>query len=78
MTNCPNCGAPLHSDICEYCQTMVIRRNEPNFDIFIQFPYPIKKSKLKEKLDDLRRQLTLSRICYIDSDSNVTILRSVK
>ena len=18
-TNCPNCGAPLHSDTCEYC-----------------------------------------------------------
>ena len=21
MTNCPNCGAPIHGSICEYCGT---------------------------------------------------------
>lgn len=22
MTNCPNCGAPITGDVCEYCGTM--------------------------------------------------------
>lgn len=23
MTNCKNCGAPLHGDVCEYCGTAI-------------------------------------------------------
>ena len=28
IDNCPNCGAPLHGDECEYCGTAFTRKNE--------------------------------------------------
>lgn len=73
--NCPNCGAPIHGNICEYCQTMFIRRNVPNYDLVIQFPYRIKPINLKEKLEELERQLKYTNIGYIDSDCKVIFLK---
>lgn len=28
MTNCPNCGAPITGDACEYCETIFREPNE--------------------------------------------------
>lgn len=31
MTNCPNCGAPINGDVCEYCGTDLSRlQNKSN------------------------------------------------
>ena len=26
--NCPNCGAPVHGDVCEYCGTIIAEYNK--------------------------------------------------
>lgn len=29
MTNCPNCGAPITGQVCEYCRTVFEQRPDP-------------------------------------------------
>lgn len=32
QTNCPNCGAPIHDEVCEYCGTRLFRTNNKNIE----------------------------------------------
>lgn len=63
MTNCKNCGAPLHSYKCEYCGT-----EYPELLTVI----PIRQPSEKE-LEEYRLKLLLQQTCC----NNVAILKPI-
>ena len=47
--NCPNCGAPLHSDVCEYCGSHVYAFDREHNPVKIEFEG---KSKIPQRYFD--------------------------
>lgn len=48
MINCPNCGAPVVADVCEYCGT-VFRENLTNSDELLRIH--MDTTVLKNRID---------------------------
>ena len=36
MTNCPNCGAPVTSDRCEYCNTVIYNEDNAKKEVLLE------------------------------------------
>lgn len=50
MTNCPNCGAPITKETCEYCGT-----------VFVD-PYKEKKIQLEQEILRVKNDILLSTL----------------
>lgn len=46
---CPNCGAPLRSENCEYCGSYI--------DLGTNFQIEIEHRRLKEEIEQMRRSI---------------------
>lgn len=62
MKNCPNCGAPVTSGRCEYCNTVIYNENDAKKEVLLELQrLETEAHKLKFKLayDEMMADLRL-------------------
>ena len=62
MKNCPNCGAPITSNRCEYCNTVIYNEDDTKKEVLLELKrLETEAHKLKFKLayDEMMADLRL-------------------
>lgn len=66
MTNCPNCGAPITKETCEYCGTVFVDPcSAGKWDMIIQLPYKEQKNRLEQEILRVKNDILLSALSSI-------------
>ena len=58
MTNCPNCGAPITGDVCEYCGTVFNDTPKSKYNKLLDYQY----NQLKQVQRNLEVQLAMEEL----------------
>lgn len=67
ITNCPNCGAPVTSNRCEYCNTVIYNEDDVKKEMLLEL------NRLETKARELKFKLAYDEIM---ADLKLQALRS--
>ena len=56
MTNCPNCGAPVTSGRCEYCNTVIYNEDDAKKEMLLELNR-LELNRLEAKARELKFKL---------------------